>query len=149
MERMSQDDLDQRILTILQKNGKLTNEEIGNMLDRSPSTIRDRIKKMEDERTIMGYSAIVNEGRVGINSDVFVSANIAPDKEGEAISQLLSIENISEVLHTTGEQRIMFRLSAESNADVLNIIDRKVRPLGFDDLTIIYILDHVVRNPGV
>lgn len=149
MERMSQDDLDQRILTILQKNGKLTNEEIGNMLDRSPSTIRDRIKKMEDERTIMGYSAIVNEGRVGINSDVFVSANIAPDKEGEAISQLLSIENISEVLHTTGEQRIMFRLSAESNADVLNIIDRKVRPLGFDDLSIIYILDHVVRNPGV
>jgi Lrp/AsnC family leucine-responsive transcriptional regulator len=149
IDRMSQDDLDQRILAILQKNGKLTNEEIGIMLERSPSTIRDRIKKMEDERTIMGYSAIVNEGRVGMNADLYVSANIPPEKEGEAISQLLSIENISEVLHTTGDRRIMFRLSAESNNDVLAILDKKVRPLGFESISIMYILDHVVRNPGV
>ncbi len=146
---MSQDDLDQRILTILQKNGKLTNEEIGTMLDRSPSTIRDRIKKMEDERTIMGYSAIVNEGRVGMNADAYVSTNIPPEKEGEAISQLLGVENVSEVLHTTGERRIMFRISAESNAELLQILDKKVRPLGFEKIDIIYVLDHVVRNPGV
>jgi DNA-binding Lrp family transcriptional regulator len=149
MDRMSQDDLDQRILAILQKNGKLTNEEIGKMLDRSPSTIRDRIKKMEDERTIMGYSAVVNEGRVGMNSDVYVSANIPPEKEGEAISHLLSIENVSEVLHITGERRIMFRLSAESNSDLLTILDKKIRPLGFENISIMYILDHIVRNPGV
>jgi len=86
---------------------------------------------------------------VGMNADLYVSANIPPEKEGEAISQLLSIENISEVLHTTGERRIMFRLSAESNNDVLMVLDKKVRPLGFESISIMYILDHVVRNPGV
>ena len=49
---MKQDELDRLILQLLQKNGKLTNEEIGRMLQRSPSTIRDRIKGMEEDRTI-------------------------------------------------------------------------------------------------
>ena len=48
---MLQDDLDSRILRLLQRNGKLTYEEIGAMVDRSPSTIRDRIKKLEENKT--------------------------------------------------------------------------------------------------
>lgn len=146
---MTQDDLDQRILAILQKDGKLTNEEIGRILDRSPSTVRDRIKRMEEERTIMGYSAIVDEGRVGIGADAYVAANVAPDKDEEAITGLLGIENVTEVLHTTGVRRVMFRISAENDKELLNILDKKVRPLGLTDLDVLYVLDHVVRYPGV
>lgn len=146
---MAQDDLDQKILAVLQKNGKLTNEEIGNMLGRSPSTIRDRVKKMEEDRTIIGYSIVVDEGRVGIGADAYVLADISTEREGKGVSGLLSIENIFEVMHTTGERRIMFRLSAENNKELLNLIDKKIKPLGFENLSIMYVLDHVVRNPGV
>jgi Lrp/AsnC family leucine-responsive transcriptional regulator len=146
---MAQDDLDQKILAVLQKNGKMTNEEIGNLLDRSPSTIRDRVKKMEDDRTIIGYSIVVDEGRVGIGAEAYVLADISPESEGKGIAGLLSIENVFEVMHTTGERRIMFRLSAENNKALLNLIDKKIKPLGFENLSIMYILDHVVRNPGV
>jgi len=146
---MSQDDLDQKILEILQKNGKLTNEEIGKVLDRSPSTIRDRIKRMEEDRTIVGYSAVVNETRVGIGSDAYILADLSPEKEMEGVSGLLSIENVTELLHTTGERRFMFRLQAENDADLLNLIDKKIRTLGFQNLEILRVLDHVVRNPGV
>lgn len=146
---MVQDDLDQRILALLQKNGKLTNEELGKLLDRSPSTVRDRVKKMEDERTILGYSIVVDEDRVGIKADAYVSADIPPEAEGLAISGLLSLESVSELLHTTGERRLMFRIKADSDKALLQIIDRDVRPLGFDNINMIYILDHVVRQPGV
>ncbi|MFA5312542.1 MAG: Lrp/AsnC family transcriptional regulator [Methanomassiliicoccales archaeon] len=146
---MSQDDLDQRILAILQKNGKLTNEEIGDILDRSPSTIRDRIKRMEEDRTIVGYSAVVNETRVGIGSDAYIAADLGPAREMEGVTGLLSIENVTEVLHTTGERRFMFRLMAENDAELLSIIDKKIRTLGFENLEILRVLDHIVRNPGV
>jgi DNA-binding Lrp family transcriptional regulator len=146
---MSQDDLDQKILEILQKNGKLTNEEIGNILDRSPSTIRDRIKRMEEDRTIVGYSAIVNETRVGIGSDAYILADLPPEKEMEGVSGLLSIENVTELLHTTGERRFMFRLQAENDTELLNLIDKKIRTLGFENLEIMRVLDYVVRNPGI
>lgn len=73
-----QDDLDPKILRLLQKDGKLTYEQIGEKLNRSQSTIRDRIKKMEEDRTILGYSAIVDQERIGIGVDACVSADIDP-----------------------------------------------------------------------
>jgi DNA-binding Lrp family transcriptional regulator len=146
---MVQDDLDQRILALLQKNGKLTNEELGKILDRSPSTVRDRVKKMEDERTILGYSIVVDEDRVGIQADAYVCADVSPEAEGMAISGLLSLESVSELLHTTGERRLMFRVKADSDKALLHIIDKDIRPLGFDNVSVMYVLDHVVRQPGV
>ncbi|QLH75413.1 MAG: Lrp/AsnC family transcriptional regulator [Methanomassiliicoccales archaeon] len=146
---MSQDDLDQKILEILQKNGKLTNEEIGKLLGRSPSTIRDRIKRMEEDRTIIGYSAVVDEARVGIGADAYILADLPPEKEMNAMSGLLDIENVTEVIHTTGERRFMFRVMAENDSELLSLVDRKIRPLGFENLEIMRVLDHVIRNPGI
>jgi DNA-binding Lrp family transcriptional regulator len=146
---MLQDDLDSRILRLLQRNGKLTYEEIGAMVDRSPSTIRDRIKKLEENKTIMGYSAIVNHERMGISADAYISADIPPDKTQTAIASLFSMENVSEILRVTGERRIMFRLRAASNSEMIDIIDRKIRPLGFNNIEVTVVLEPIVRYPGL
>ncbi len=146
---MSQDDLDHKILRLLQRNGKLTYEEIGEMVDRSPSTIRDRIKKLEDSRTILGYSAIVDEGKMGIRADAYVEANIDTDRIQEAISALYSLENVSEILRVTGERRIMFRIRAPSNQELVDTVDRKIRPLGFTNVQITMVLDPIIRYPGL
>jgi DNA-binding Lrp family transcriptional regulator len=146
---MLQDDLDSRILRLLQRNGKLTYEEIGAMVDRSPSTIRDRIKKLEDSKTIMGYSAIVNQERVGINSDAYVAANVSPDRSQAAMASLFSMESVSEILRVTGERRIMFRVRAANNAELIDLIDKKIRPLGFQNLEVTMVLEPVIRYPGL
>jgi DNA-binding Lrp family transcriptional regulator len=146
---MLQDDLDHKILRLLQRNGKLTYEEIGEMVDRSPSTIRDRIKKLEDNRTILGYSAIIDQGKVGIGADAYISADIAPERTQEAVAALYSLENISEILRITGERRIMFRARASTNQELVDLVDRKIRPLGFDNIEITMVLEPVIRYPGL
>lgn len=146
---MLQDDLDQKILRLLQRNGKLTYEEIGAMVDRSPSTIRDRIKKLEDNKTILGYSAIVNQEKVGINSDAYLSGDIPPDRSQSAIASLYSLENVSEILRVTGERRIMFRVRASSNQELVDVIDKKIRPLGFTNIEVTMVLEPIVRYPGL
>ena len=134
---------------MLQRNGKLTYEEIGAMVDRSPSTIRDRIKKLEENKTIMGYSAIVNQERVGINSDAYISADVTPDRSQNAIASLFSMEKVSEILRVTGERRIMFRVRASNNTELIEIIDKKIRPLGFLNIEVTMILEPVIRYPGL
>lgn len=143
------DDLDQRILQVLQKNGKLTYEEVGKLLGRSPSTVRDRIEKMEEDRTILGYSAIVDQERLGVYSDSYISADIDPGKTSSAISALFSIENVSEILSVTGEHRMMMRIRAKSNKELVDLIDRRLKPLGFSNIRTIVVLDSVVRYPGL
>ena len=146
---MLQEDLDSRILRMLQRNGKLTYEEIGAMVDRSPSTIRDRIRKLEEEKKILGYSAIVNQEKIGINADAYVSADVAPERSQNAMAVLFSMENVSEILRVTGERRIMFRIRAASNSELVDTIDRKMRPLGFENIEVTMVLEHVVRYPGL
>jgi DNA-binding Lrp family transcriptional regulator len=134
---------------MLQRNGKLTYEEIGAMVDRSPSTIRDRIRKLEEEKKILGYSAIVNQEKIGINADAYVSADVAPERSQNAMAVLFSMENVSEILRVTGERRIMFRIRAASNSELIDTIDRKIRPLGFENIEVTMVLEHVVRYPGL
>ncbi|MDD1770546.1 MAG: Lrp/AsnC family transcriptional regulator [Methanomassiliicoccales archaeon] len=134
---------------MLQKDAKLTYEQIGEALNRSPSTIRDRIKRMEDERVILGYSAIVDEARMGIGTDAYVSADIDPSTTTQAVAALMSIKNVSEILHLTGERRVLMRIRAGSNRELVEIIDKKIKPLGFTNFDVSMVLGTVLRYPGV
>ena len=144
-----QDDLDPKILQLLQKDGKLTYEQIGEKLNRSQSTVRDRIKKMEEDRTILGYSAIVDQECIGIGVDAYLSADIDPSKSNAAMVALYTMENVSEILHLTGERRFLLRIKAANNKELTDLIDRKIRPLGFTHLEIMVVLNPIIRYPGL
>ncbi len=145
---MAQDDLDEAILRILQGNGKVSIEEIAVMLGRSASTVRDRVRKMEEERLILGYSIIVDQERLDIDAEALVLADIDAESEGRAIGSLMSMESVSEVMKVTGEPRIMFRVHASDRRELLRFLDRSIRPLGFRRLDVRLVLDRTVRYPG-
>ncbi len=65
------------------------------------------------------------------------------------MAALYSLENISEILRVTGERRIMFRARATNNQELVDIIDRKIRPLGFTNFEVTMVLEPVVRYPGL
>ncbi|NYT12629.1 MAG: winged helix-turn-helix transcriptional regulator [Methanomassiliicoccales archaeon] len=141
--------LDREILQLLQKNGKLTYEEISKKVGSPPSTIRDRIKRMEENRLILGYSTIIDEERVGMAADAYIAADVPPERISEAFAALFSMERVSEILKITGQRRIMFRIKAVNNEELMSIIDRDIRPLGFDNIEIKVVLDHLIRYPGL
>ena len=127
---MGQDDLDETILRMLQGNGKMTIEEIAEMLDRSPSTIRDRVRRMEEERLILGILHHRRPGKTGDGRGGLVLADIDPEAEGKAISALMSLESVSEVMKVTGEPRLMFRVRAADRQELLRYLDRKHQAIG-------------------
>lgn len=145
---MGQDDLDEMVLRMLQGNGKMTIEEIAEKLDRSPSTVRDRIRRMEEERLILGYSTIIDPERLDIDAEALVLADVDPLSEGKAMSALMSMEEVSEVMKVTGEPRLMFRVRASDREELLSLLDRKIRPLGFRRMDVRLVLDRSVRYPG-
>ncbi|MDP4091798.1 MAG: Lrp/AsnC family transcriptional regulator [Bacillota bacterium] len=50
----------EEILEILEKNNKLTEEQIAVMLGKSVQEVKEAIKKYEDEKVIVGYSTLIN-----------------------------------------------------------------------------------------
>src|SRR5277367_3721124 len=53
------------LLKLLQENGALTPAQLGKMLNLSETEIAARIKAYEEDSTILGYRAVLNEEKVG------------------------------------------------------------------------------------
>jgi len=70
------DATDKRILEELQKNGRMTNAELGERANLSPSACHRRVQRLEAEGVIGGYVALLDARRIGRPATVFVEITL-------------------------------------------------------------------------
>ncbi|MSU88433.1 winged helix-turn-helix transcriptional regulator [Rhodobacteraceae bacterium 2CG4] len=70
------DDLDRRILSALQRDGRLTHQQLSERVGLSPSPCARRIRKLEAGGYITGYGARIDERKMGFDFSVFVSVRL-------------------------------------------------------------------------
>ena len=70
------DEFDLRILKTLQSDARLTHQELSDRVGLSPTPCVRRIKKLESDGVITGYSARIDEAKVGFAFSVFVSVRL-------------------------------------------------------------------------
>ena len=141
--------MNQRILKLLKMDGKMTYREIASKLRRSPSTVRDRIRRMEDYEVILGYAAIVNNEQMGMQADAIVLANLAENITTKELRNLQEAEGVMEVLMVSGGKRVLVRLHAPDNRALDTIISNALAPLGLEDMDVRIVLESLMRFPGV
>ena len=74
------DAIDRRILAILQENGRLSNQEIAERVNLSPSPCLRRIRRLEESGVIRGYVALLDAQRLGL--DLLAYVNVRLEKRG-------------------------------------------------------------------
>ena len=80
MANIEMDAIDRRILTILQENGRLSNQEIAERVNLSPSPCLRRIRRLEESGVIRGYVALLDAQRLGL--DLLAYVNVRLEKRG-------------------------------------------------------------------
>ncbi|MGD9830693.1 MAG: Lrp/AsnC family transcriptional regulator [Hyphomicrobiaceae bacterium] len=78
---MSLDDIDRRLLAVLQENGRLTATEIAERIGLTTSPCLRRIRLLEEAGIIRGYAALVDQRKVGLPVSVFVSVKLEKQRE--------------------------------------------------------------------
>ncbi|WP_019950747.1 Lrp/AsnC family transcriptional regulator [Kushneria aurantia] len=74
---MKLDRIDLRILAELQKNGRVTNVELAELVHLSPSPCLMRVKKLQSAGYITGYAALIDLARLGEVLTVFTEVTLA------------------------------------------------------------------------
>lgn len=98
------DDIDGKILTMLQEDARISNAEIARRLGMAPSAILERIRKLEARGAIVGYGARLNPRTLnaGLLAFIFVrTESICGDSEVGAA--LAAIPELQEVHNVAGE----------------------------------------------
>lgn len=70
------DDIDRRILRALQRDGRMTMQQLAQEVGLSASPCARRVRMLEDDGIIKGYAALIDEGRLGFGVSVFVSVKL-------------------------------------------------------------------------
>ena len=79
---------DFEILSLLKKDAKLTVQDISRKIMMPVTTVHNRIKKMEENGIIKGYSAIVDNKKLGVNISAYVMIGVEyRTPSGRKISQ--------------------------------------------------------------
>jgi DNA-binding Lrp family transcriptional regulator len=77
------DRIDINILAELQKNGRITNAQLADLVGLSPSPCLTRVKRLEDAGYISGYSANLNLAKLGTVQVVFTSVTLGDHRRND------------------------------------------------------------------
>ena len=78
---MEIDDTDRRLLTVLQKHGRITNAELSERVHLSPSACHRRVQRLEAAGVIRGWVALLDPRAVDRRSTVFVEIKLSSQSE--------------------------------------------------------------------
>jgi DNA-binding Lrp family transcriptional regulator len=83
MDTFKLDRIDVRILSELQKNGRITNVELAELVHLSPSPCLARLKRLQAEGYISGYTALIDLAKVGESLTVFTQVTLKNHRQSD------------------------------------------------------------------
>ncbi len=78
------DNVDRRMLAVLQEDGRITNQDLSEKVGLSPTPCLRRLKRLEESGVIQGYSATVDPKAYGLPFSVFVSTSPSSRRRSKA-----------------------------------------------------------------
>lgn len=117
------DKFDYEILNELQDNGKLSIAELGRIIGLSTTATKERVKKLEIEGVIKGYSAIIDASKVGVDMTAFITVPVGNLEISEMASKLSEMEEIVECHKVTGNTCFLVKVRAKNSSHLEQLID--------------------------
>lgn len=111
------DTKDRQIINALQSDGRLTNQELSELVNLSPSPCLRRLRNLEDSGIIKGYTAIIDENAYGLPITAFVQIRLERHTEDvvrDFEKKILDAENILDCYVMTGDSDYLLRVLVES-----------------------------------
>jgi len=102
-----------KIVMELVKNGRIKKTELAKMLKITETAVRKRIEKLEKNKVILGYRAVVDFKKLGIFSSL-TGIDVEPEHIWKVVERLKQMENVNSVYLTSGDHVLMVEVVTDS-----------------------------------
>ncbi|CAM1355113.1 MULTISPECIES: Lrp/AsnC family transcriptional regulator [Tenacibaculum] len=117
------DKIDLKIINILKENSRISFADLGREISLSPSSIRERVKNLEDNEVIKKYSIDINNKKLGYDLEAFILLKVFPGKLKNMLSIISSFEEVKEVHRITGNQNIHLKIVVKDQQHLQSLLD--------------------------
>ena len=124
------DQKDRQILEVLQEDAKTAQAEIARRVGLSPASVNERIHKLEQQRIIRRYVAILDDRKAGKDITAFIEVFIEHPRHEEAFIKLTGeLEEVQEVHYVTGEFSCLLKVKVPDRVALRELVLDRINSL--------------------
>lgn len=117
------DGVDLKILSKLQEDAHVSCEELGGSVDLAESSVRYRIKGLEERGIIQSYMTVLDMRKLGFDLFVFTELDVEAGKEQSVAQKLQKFENVVGLFSVSGQPDMVAIILARNNEELTEIIE--------------------------
>jgi Lrp/AsnC family transcriptional regulator, leucine-responsive regulatory protein len=119
---MTLDQIDYKLIDLLQEDGRMTQLELAAGVGMSQPAVAERMRKLENEQVITGYTARVNGRKLGKDITAFVGVRIEHPKYNAGFAKrILDLPDVLECHRITGPDSYLLKVVTE-NTESLDLL---------------------------
>ncbi len=120
------DDRDRKIVELLLKDSRMSYSKIAKILGISDTAVRKRIKNLEKEGVIRGYTVCVDPHSLGYKCVAILGIDTESDRFYKVAETLKNMKEVRCVDMTSGENMIVVEIWAENGEDLAKLISERI-----------------------
>jgi Lrp/AsnC family transcriptional regulator for asnA, asnC and gidA len=118
------DEIDLKILRMLQENARTPFSKIASSIGVSEATVHLRVQKLRRLGVIKGFRAVIDPAKVGKGLTAIILLKADPLKFKEVLKKVASIDDVYDVYDVTGEYYAVLKIRTSSRESLAKIIDK-------------------------
>ena len=144
---------DRRILEVLQEKGRLPNVQLAAEVGLSPSTVLERVRKLEERGIIERYVALVDHKQVGLGTVAFVAVSLNLHQKDSIENFHRFIARCAKVLechHVAGTEDYLLKVYSRDIDDYEHfLLNSLTRIQGIDRVRTMFVLSTLKRETAI
>ncbi|MGK0326098.1 MAG: Lrp/AsnC family leucine-responsive transcriptional regulator [Polaribacter sp.] len=126
---MHLDSTDKKLINLLQNDSKQTTKQLSLQLNLSVTAIYERIKKLENQKVINKYVAIINKHKIEKSFLVFCHVKLIQHSKEYVTTferEILKLEEVSECFHVSGDYDYILKIYVKDMDEYRNFMVTKL-----------------------
>lgn len=143
------DKIDLSILLELQKNGRITVTELANKVGLSKTPSQARMRRLEQDGYIKGYTAIIDQARLGVEHVAFVKVSLTDTKTNALAAFNDAVQEIPEVEQChmiAGDFDYLLKVRTTNIKTYRKVLGEKISTLPFVKQTSTFVVMEAVKD---
>jgi len=125
-EEVKLDEIDLKIIEILQNNARTSFREIAKMLKISPQTVSNRVARLIKEGIILGFITITDPMKLKRGILAFIEVNVKPGQSERVAREITNLKDGVIVFETIGTHDLILYGFFKDHKDLANFVNNQL-----------------------
>ena len=121
------------LLKLLRENASYSSTQLAQLLGMEESEVKNRIQALEDDRTILGYMALINDEKIQVDRvRAVIEVKLTPEREGgfnHLASRIARHREVTACYLMSGSYDLLAFVEGQSLKDVASFVSEKLSTL--------------------